>query len=380
MKKKINSNYLKVVTAENKDSADILLYGVIGQDFWWDEDLNEESITDLSFIKKLRELEEKYNRINIRINSPGGSMFHGNAIITAMQSSKAEIHTYNDGLAASMAGDIWLAGSTRHMAKNSLLMIHAPSSIVWGNAKQMRQEAMVLDKFEHTAIVILAEATGMSEEEVKAQFYDYEDHWFTAKECQELNFISEAEEYEVEEIAENVSQMTHHQLVKLFAEQGDEEAKTWLDKIGQKIKAALSSHARTNKVIISNIKSKEMTVNEFKQSLEGEELSIDDVSKVLKERGYEVVAEEPVKTAAPDMETIIQAAVTKAVTPLQEEIATIKSDVQKLGDMPAEEPTKVLTRKDPASDLDAEDPLKKYNEEAEAAAVNGQNPFVGNRL
>jgi len=134
------NNYFKVVTTENGGIPEILLYGIIGQERWWEEDKSA-SITDIEFVKTLRKLEEKHDKINLRINSPGGSMYHGNAIISAIISSKAEITGYNDGLCASMAADIWIACHKREMPDHTILMVHSALGFTLGNAKDHRNSA-----------------------------------------------------------------------------------------------------------------------------------------------------------------------------------------------------------------------------------------------
>ena len=195
-----SKNYFRVVTNEKEDRAEMFLYGFIGQDFWWgDDDLKEETITDLEFIRSLRELESKFERIDIRINSPGGSVFHGDPIITAIRNSPAEIHTYIDGLAASMGFDIWVAAPNRHMSINSKAMCHSTMSIEFGTAADMRSAADRLDVFDNAAINTFAAATDMSKEEIKERFYDYKDHWLTAEDVKGLGLIAEIEDYKVEE-------------------------------------------------------------------------------------------------------------------------------------------------------------------------------------
>lgn len=195
-------DYLRVVTdTQNDQYPTMFLYGYIGQkaDPYWGED-PEEDITDLAVVKTIKELEAKYSRINIRINSPGGSVMHGDPIITAIRASKAEIHTYNDGIAASMAADIWVSGKYRHAPSNSKTMIHCTLSGALGNARTMRSCAEMLDTFDETAIMCFSEASGMSEAEVKKQFYDYQDHWLTAKDLLKYGLITEIESYPVTEI------------------------------------------------------------------------------------------------------------------------------------------------------------------------------------
>lgn len=213
----MSKDYFKIIKNESTGVGEILLYGSIGEDFW----SSEEGITDISFIKELRSLETNHKRINIRINSGGGSMYHGNAIVTAIQSSKVEIHAYNDGLAASMASSIWMACPNRHMAKNSLLMIHCPSGGVFGTASDMRETADILDKFEHTAIVVMSEATGMSQEKVKDDYFDYEDHWLTAEDVKKLNLITEVESYTTKKTPKNATKMNAKQISDWFAKEAN---------------------------------------------------------------------------------------------------------------------------------------------------------------
>ena len=206
---------LKVMTSTDGDEASIFLYDYIGMEYWWEETEDKDS-TDIEFVRKLRELEKSHNTIHIRINSPGGSMKHGNAMVTAIQNSSAEIHTWNDGMAASMAADIWLAGKNRHMAQNALLMIHPPSTGVWGTAQELRAQADVLDKFEETALVILMQATGLSEEDARSQYYDGKDNWLTYKEANDANMITSTEEYEAENVDDSVTNLSYLDIMSRY--------------------------------------------------------------------------------------------------------------------------------------------------------------------
>ena len=124
------SNYK--IQYKSEIEADVLIYGVIG-DSWF-----EESITAKRFVSEFKELEKTCSRVNIHINSPGGSVFDGLAIFNAIQQSKVQIHTYNDGLAASMGAIILLSGGTVHSAKNALVMLHSPMGGVYGTEKDIQ--------------------------------------------------------------------------------------------------------------------------------------------------------------------------------------------------------------------------------------------------
>jgi ATP-dependent Clp endopeptidase proteolytic subunit ClpP len=171
----------KYYSVQNKteNSVDILIYGVIG-DSWF-----EESITARRFVADLKALENDYARINVRINSPGGSVFDGLPIFNAMRASKAEIHTYNEGLCASMGAVLLMAAPAGnvHSADNALTMLHSPSTGAYGNARDIRQVLGMLDKVQDSLISCIASRGTKTSEEIKAQYFDYNDHWLSADEA-----------------------------------------------------------------------------------------------------------------------------------------------------------------------------------------------------
>lgn len=185
--------YMRVIRSMDGDMEELLLYGFIGQYGWDDED--EDDMRAVGVVKAIRELDRK-GEFNIRINSPGGSVFHGDPIVTAIRNCKNKVHTYIDGMAASMAADIWMAGDVRHMASNSKLMIHRTSSFAFGNAQQLREAADALDKFDEAAIKTFIELSGMDEDKVRSELYDYKDHWLTADDALSYGLISQIDTYE----------------------------------------------------------------------------------------------------------------------------------------------------------------------------------------
>lgn len=202
----------KYYSVQNKttDSVDILIYGVIG-DSWF-----EESVTARQFVADLKSLEKDYKRINVRINSPGGSVFDGLPIFNALRNSSAEIHTYNDGLCASMAAVILLAGKTVHSADNALMMLHSPISGCYGNAGDMEQVLEMLGKVQDSLIsCITSRNTSKSAEEIKATYFDYKDHWLTADEASDEKFIDEIEKGN-KKVSNKVKDMAFDQVVEQF--------------------------------------------------------------------------------------------------------------------------------------------------------------------
>lgn len=156
-------------------SAEIMIYGDIGES-WWGE-----SVTASQFVKDINAL--KADQITVRINSYGGSVHDGVAIHNAMKRHPATIDVQIDGLAASIASLIAMAGDTVTIAENALLMIHAPLTGVWGNAAQMRETADMLDTHSRAVATSYASKSGKSADDVLALLTDGKDHWFTAAEA-----------------------------------------------------------------------------------------------------------------------------------------------------------------------------------------------------
>ncbi len=233
--------HLTVVKNEAKKEATIRLYGVIG-DYWFSDG---DPLTAQQFQKELTALEKDYDVINIRINSPGGSVWEGLAIANAIKASRKEIHTYNDGLAASMASVILASAKAgnRHAAKGSVLMLHSASTIAWGNAEGMRETADMLDTHDEVLAGFFADASGKSVEDIKAAYFDGKDHYLTAAEAQAEGFLT-AEDYAADNLPENIKDMSHQQVAALYQpatnQAGEEVSPSLMAKIEAKIKSLIN--------------------------------------------------------------------------------------------------------------------------------------------
>lgn len=157
-------------------ATEVLIYKEIGEN-WWSED----PITAARFRADLAALQVP--EITVRILSAGGSVPDGLGIYNALKNHPAKIITVNDGLAASVASAIFMAGDVRIAASNSLLMIHAPWTYMSGNAVDLREMADQLDVWASALAVCYAEATGQTKDQVMALIADGKDHFFTADEA-----------------------------------------------------------------------------------------------------------------------------------------------------------------------------------------------------
>jgi len=196
---KINNKKLNCFEIKNltDDSADLLIYGDIVSDSWmkWsNEDTCPQDITDF-----LNNLDGK-SKINVYINSGGGSVFAGLAIYNMLKRHKAEKTVYIDGLAGSIASVIAMAGDKVIIPKSAFLMVHKPWSSVWGgDANEFRKMADTLDRLEEGIINVYEDnmREGVTREEIQSLVE--EETWLNG---------AEAEKYfnvEVDTSSENVA-------------------------------------------------------------------------------------------------------------------------------------------------------------------------------
>lgn len=164
-----------------RGAADIDIFGEIG----------EFGIMADQFIANLRAL-GNVSELHIHINSPGGYVTEGYAMYNFLARHPAKKITYNDGLAASMASLLFLAGDVRIMPRNSLLMIHNPWGGINGDAEELRKEAALLEKMQNQIARAYADATLLTIDEISA-LMDAET-WFTAEEAVEAGFADQVEE------------------------------------------------------------------------------------------------------------------------------------------------------------------------------------------
>jgi len=126
--------------------------------------------------------------IEVRINSPGGSIFEGFSIFNQLRDFQ-NVTTVIDGIAASIASIIALSGNAIKAYKNSYLFIHNPWSLAIGDTNDMKKLSGDLDKFRNTIIELYKSKTGKSDEELKE--FCNNSTFLTSSEALELGFIDE---------------------------------------------------------------------------------------------------------------------------------------------------------------------------------------------
>ena len=159
--------------------GEIFIYDDIGSGFFSD------GVTPKSFAEDLKAL-GVVRTLNIFINSPGGSVFDGVAIHNQIKRHSARKNVFIDGIAASIASVIAMAGDEINIAANGFIMIHEPWSCACGNASDLRRTADQLEKINDTIINTYAARTG-TPENIIADLMAAET-WMNAEEAVELGF------------------------------------------------------------------------------------------------------------------------------------------------------------------------------------------------
>lgn len=165
---------------------ELYVYGeIIGGSNKWDE---SDVIFD-DFKNKLSEMEDN-STLDVYVNSPGGSVFTTQGIVAALRRAKdrgISVNAYIDGIGASCASWLPMVADNIYVYPQSIMMIHKPMSIAFGNSDQMKKEIDVLDKIENDVIIPLymeKAKEGVTEEFLREKMS--EETWFTANEISNL--------------------------------------------------------------------------------------------------------------------------------------------------------------------------------------------------
>ena len=170
---------------QTDSSADLFFYGDIvsetWQSEWYEDDMAPGDVKE--FLDQLDETEN----INIHINSGGGSVFGGIAIYNMLRRNNAHKTVYVDGLAASIASVIMMAGDEIVMPKNATVMIHKPSASYFfttKNADDLRKDAESLDTCQEAIMQTYMTKAKVDKEEIEQKVND--ETWLTGEEAAEL--------------------------------------------------------------------------------------------------------------------------------------------------------------------------------------------------
>jgi len=165
--------------AKRDTTLELLCYSQIGPS--WDGS----GITAKSVADEIKAAGD-FTGITLRINSPGGDAFEGIAILNLLKAQQKPIRVYVDGLAASAASIIAMAGDKITVGEGAMLMIHDAWSFAIGNGAELRKIADTLERVSQSIADVYAARTGKDRTEILALMA--EETWLSAEEAVKEGF------------------------------------------------------------------------------------------------------------------------------------------------------------------------------------------------
>ncbi|ORL01557.1 head maturation protease, ClpP-related [Prescottella equi] len=164
-------DWYRIVNSADTETgaAEVMIYDEIG--YW--------GVTAADFASDLKAIDS--GTLTVHLNSPGGEVYDGIAILNALRNHKATVTVIVDGIAASAASFIAMAGDEIIMCRNAELMIHDSWGWCSGNAEEMTKAAAELDRVSDNIASIYAERAGGTAEEWRALMR--EETWYSAQEA-----------------------------------------------------------------------------------------------------------------------------------------------------------------------------------------------------
>lgn len=164
--------FWNMVMHDEDGGADLYLEGEIADKTWYVDEVTPEM-----FRAELQNAEGR--DITVWINSPGGDVFAASMIYTALMEHKGGVTVKIEGLAASAASVIAMAGDRVLMAPTAYMMIHDPWTVVCGNAEDVRHQADVLDEVAEGLVLAYQIKTGLSKNKLRQMMAD--ETWMSAQ-------------------------------------------------------------------------------------------------------------------------------------------------------------------------------------------------------
>lgn len=176
--------------------------GKIGELYLYDEINMYFGITPTAVTDALKAL-GSVDELHVYIDSPGGNVFAGITIHNLLKRFEAKKIVFIDGIAASIASYVVMAGDEVRIASNGRMMIHDAWGYVAGNARELRAIADKLDSVTGTIREAYVARTGRPDSEVKAWMED--ETWMTASEALANGFADSIEEMTAAKVEDNTS-------------------------------------------------------------------------------------------------------------------------------------------------------------------------------
>jgi ATP-dependent Clp endopeptidase proteolytic subunit ClpP len=220
------------IRSQSETKAEIAIYGAIGGGFF------EEGIDAKTVLEEIKKLPKTVNEITVRINSPGGDVFQGIAIYNVLKQHKAKKKVYIDGLAASIASVIMLAGDEVIIGEGALVMVHLPWTWAAGNRNDLENSINRLMDVEEQMVSIYTKKTGLSRAEIKALLE--KETWMDSEQAIDQGFVDSKVEDTVPIAASIVEKAPWIVKKPKLRNTEDNKVRSEIDNLKTKINSALA--------------------------------------------------------------------------------------------------------------------------------------------
>ena len=167
------------VKNEDTSETELLFNGPISEDTWWGDEVTPAMFRD--------ELSKVSGNLTVWLNSPGGDVFAASQIYSMLKNHKGKVTVKIDGIAASAASVVAMAGDETLIAPTAMMMIHDPSTCAMGNKADMEKAITLLEEVKESIINAYETKSHLSRNKIAKMMSD--ETWLNAKKAHEMGFV-----------------------------------------------------------------------------------------------------------------------------------------------------------------------------------------------
>lgn len=164
---------------EDTSETELLFNGPISEDTWWGDEVTPALFRD--------ELSKVSGNLTVWLNSPGGDVFAASQIYSMLKNHKGKVTVKIDGIAASAASVVAMAGDETLISPTGMLMIHDPMTLAYGNKADMEQTITMLEEVKESILNAYVQKSHQSRETLSQLMS--EETWMNAEKALELGLV-----------------------------------------------------------------------------------------------------------------------------------------------------------------------------------------------
>lgn len=199
-------NWKKIKNKDDTTENILFLNGTIAEESWFDDDITP------GLFKS--ELEKNNGDITVWINSPGGDVIAAAQIYNMLMDHKGNVTVKIDGIAASAASVIAMAGTKVLMSPVSMMMIHNPMTLAFGDKTEMKRAISMLDEIKDSIVNAYEIKTSLARDKI-SKLMD-EETWMNANKAMEMGFCDDIMKREINEDLDSPSISSMYSSVKVM--------------------------------------------------------------------------------------------------------------------------------------------------------------------